>query len=45
METAGRTLQGYEVMHMMRKGQVRGVDKGDITAQVTFIASLFGVAA
>ena len=25
LETAGRTLQGYEVMNMMRKGQVRGV--------------------
>src|SRR6266550_9089198 len=23
-ETAWRTLQGYEVMHMMRKGQMRG---------------------
>jgi len=45
METAGRTLQGYEVMNMIRKGQVRGVDKGDITGQVTFIADLFGVAA
>jgi transposase, IS6 family len=44
-ETAGRTLQGYEVMHMLRKGQVRGVGKADITGQVTFIASLFGVAA
>ena len=44
-ETAGRTLQGYEVMHMIRKGQVRGVGKGDITDQVAFIASLFGVAA
>ena len=44
-ETAGRTLQGYEVMHMIRKGQVRGVGKGDITEQVAFIASLFGVAA
>ncbi len=44
-ETAGRTLQGYEVMHMIRKGQARGVGKGDITGQVTFIASLFGVAA
>src|ERR671929_332187 len=30
VETAGRTLQGYEVMHMTRKGQVRGVGKGDI---------------
>ncbi len=44
-ETAGRTLQGYEGLHMIRKGQVRGVGKGDITEQVTFIASLFGVAA
>ena len=44
-ETAWRTLQGYEVMHMLRKGQVQGVDKGDITGQVTFFASLFGVAA
>ena len=45
VETAGRTLQGYEVMHMIRKGQVRGVGKGDITGQVTFVAGLFGVAA
>jgi transposase-like protein len=44
-ETAGRTLQGYEVMHMIRKGQIRGVGKGDIKDQVIFIASLFGVAA
>ncbi len=44
-ETAGRTLQGYEVMNMIRKGQIHGVIKGDITSQVTFIASLFGVAA
>jgi len=45
METAGRTLQGYEVMNMLRKGQVGGVGKGDIIGQVTFIARLFGVAA
>ncbi len=45
IETAGRTLQGYEVMHMIRKGQMLGVNKGDITGQVTFIARLFGVAA
>ena len=29
VETAGRTLQGYEVLNMIRKGQVRGVGKGD----------------
>jgi transposase, IS6 family len=44
-QTAWRTLQGYEVMHMIRKGQVRGVEKGAIIGQMTFIASLFGVAA
>jgi len=32
-------------MHMIRKGQVRGVGKGDISGQVFFITSLFGVAA
>ncbi len=41
VETAERTLQGYEIMHMLRKGQVRSVSKGDITGQVSFIASLF----
>jgi|GEM_PF-1520863 DDE domain len=39
-ETAWRTLQGYEVMHMLRKGQVHGVEKGDIKDQVIFIACL-----
>jgi IS6 family transposase len=37
VETAWRTLQGYEVMHMIRKGQVSGVGKGDIMGQVRFI--------
>ncbi len=45
LETAGRTLQGYEVMHMLRKGQMQGVNKGDVLGQVAFIAALFGVAA
>jgi transposase-like protein len=45
LETARRTLQGYEIMNMMRKGQLRGVSKGDITGQICFIASLFGTAA
>jgi IS6 family transposase len=44
-QTAWRTLQGYEVMKMIRKGQVQDVNKGNITGQVAFIASLFGVAA
>ncbi|GHO63350.1 hypothetical protein KSC_022420 [Ktedonobacter sp. SOSP1-52] len=43
-ETAWQTLQGDETMHMLRKGQVHSVGKGDIKKQVTFIARLFGVA-
>ena len=45
IETAWNPLQGYESMNMIRKGQVHGVEKGNITDQVAFIASLFGVAA
>ncbi len=45
VETAWNTLQGDEAMNMVRKGQMRGVDKGNIMGQVTFIARLFGAAA
>jgi transposase-like protein len=45
VESACKTLQGYESMHMIRKGQMDGVGKGDISAQVAFIARLFEVAA
>ena len=41
--TAWRTLQGYEVMNMIRKVQVQGVNKGDSFHQVAFIAEVFGV--
>jgi IS6 family transposase len=44
-ETAWRALQGYEVMNMMRKGQMHGVEKGDVVGQVALVAKLFGVAA
>jgi len=44
-ETAWRTVQGYKVLNMMRKGQMRGVEKGDILGQVAFVSTLFGVAA
>ena len=43
--TAWRTIQGYETMHMIRKGQIEGVEKGNIQAQNQFIARLFGLAA
>ena len=32
-------------MNMMRKGQLQGVEKGDVRGQVVLIASLFGVTA
>ena len=32
-------------MHMIRKGQMQGVNKGDVFGQMAFIVTLFGVAA
>jgi len=43
--TARRTLRGYEAMNMIRKGQIHGVEKGDIQAQAEFLSQIFGVAA
>ena len=43
--TACKTIQGYETMHMIRKGQIEGIEKGNINAQNQFIAKLFGLAA
>jgi IS6 family transposase len=43
--TAQRTLQGYEMMHMIRKGQLEGIAKGDVLAQNRVLAQVFGVAA
>jgi transposase, IS6 family len=42
-ETTVRTLQGYEIMNMVKKGQIYGVEKGDSRGQVMCIGSLFGV--
>ncbi len=42
-ETAWRTLRGFEMMNMMRKGQVQGVAKGNVRGQVALVAKLFGV--
>jgi transposase-like protein len=43
--TARRTIRGYEIMNMMRKGQIQGVAKGAVTDRVKFIAEIFGVVA
>lgn len=42
--TAWRTLRGYETMHMIRKGQLRGADRGDMVSQNRLIAQAFGIA-
>ena len=43
--TARRTLKGYEAMAMIRKGQVKDIDRGDVTGQISFIDQIFGIAA
>ena len=43
--TAWKTLQGIETMHMINKGRVRWLAKGDAVGQVKFVHKLFGVAA
>ena len=44
-QSAWRTLQGIETVHMIRKGRVRWLAKGDAAGQALFIAGLFGLAA
>ena len=44
-ESAAQTLAGYEGINMIRKGQVPGVEKGDMLAQVRFIQQLFEIVA
>ena len=39
--TARRTLRSYEAINMIRKGQINGVEKGDIKAQVEYARSNF----
>ena len=43
-QTAWRTLQGIETVHMIRKGRVRWLAKRDAVGQALFIAWLFGLA-
>lgn len=43
--TARRTIKGYEIMNMLRKGQIEKVEKGAVEEWVKFLAQIFGVAA
>ena len=42
--TAERTLEGIEALHMMRKGQVKRLDRKDVVGQAKFVARLFQLA-
>jgi transposase, IS6 family len=44
-DTAERTIQGVEALNMMRKGQVKRLDRSDAAGQAKFVASLFQIAA
>jgi transposase-like protein len=39
------TIAGYESMHIIRKGQVRWLPKGDVVGQIRFIHQVYGIAA
>lgn len=43
--TARRTIKRYEMMNMVRKGQIKGVNKGAVAERLNFINQIFGVAA
>ena len=44
-QAAQRTIQGYEAVHMIRKGQVRWVSGSDVRRQIQFIKKIFEVVA
>jgi hypothetical protein len=44
-EGAIRTIEGYEAMHLIRKGQIWWLTKGDVVGQLRFIHTLLGIAA
>jgi len=41
---AWRTIQGYEAMHAIRKGQARRIGVGQVERRLDFIAGLFQIA-
>jgi IS6 family transposase len=44
-QSAWRTLRRIETMHMINKGRVRWLAKGDTVGQAHFVGELFGIAA
>lgn len=44
-DTAERTLQGVEAVNMIRKGQVKRLERSDVIGQAKFVLGLFQTAA
>jgi hypothetical protein len=44
-QAARQTIEGYEAMHMIRKGQARWVSGNDVCKQNQFIDQLFDLPA
>ena len=42
--TARRTLKGCEAMNVIRRGQLKDAEKGDVMGQISFINQIFGIA-
>ena len=42
---ARRTIEGYEAMHRIRKGQARWVSGSDVSRQIQLVHKLFDLAA
>jgi transposase, IS6 family len=45
VQGAVNTVKGYEAMHIIRKGQIRWLTKGDVVGQIRFVNRAFGLAA
>jgi transposase, IS6 family len=43
LQSAWRTLRGIETMHMINKGRVKWLAKGDSLGQACFVESLFAI--
>jgi transposase-like protein len=43
--SARRTLSGMEAMNMIRKEQVKDLERGNVVAQAAFVCQFFGVVA
>lgn len=43
--SARQSLRGIEAMNMIRKGQVKGIEKGEVRTQVEFVSQIFGLVA